>query len=228
MKFLEIPSFQQLSEQIDGITTVDGQCVLDGRVEPWSCKSAGADKKLYKTLESQYQVELSKSPDLFELSATSPFGPLQDSSSRRTLIYLISLLNASFPDYDFSKVRPEQFTKEQNTQVVFSSINNALSGAMPNHAEFVAKLCAVLEQEMLVSKECDVYSYIPDIESDPFGEEGSVWSFNYFFFNKKLKRIVFLHTRALSKMSTSMGTNDFESGEEDEDWGYQEADGMEL
>ena len=25
------------------------------------------------------------------------------------------------------------------------------------------------------------------MESDPFGEKGSVWSFNYFFYNKKLK-----------------------------------------
>ena len=30
-------------------------------------------------------------------------------------------------------------------------------------------------------------SYKSDMESDPFGEKGSVWSFNYFFYNKKLK-----------------------------------------
>jgi hypothetical protein len=31
----------------------------------------------------------------------SPFGPLNQPSSRRTLFYLIATLNASFPDYDF-------------------------------------------------------------------------------------------------------------------------------
>lgn len=62
-------------------------------------KSAGSDKKLFKSLEEHFQVELSKSPES-QLSS-SPFGPLTDSSSRKTLIYLISILNASFPDYDF-------------------------------------------------------------------------------------------------------------------------------
>lgn len=92
-------------------------------------KTAGADKKLFKTLDHQYTAEiLSKSPDLYDISATSPFGPLQDSSSRRTFIYLISLLNAAFPDYDFSNVKPEQFVKEPNLQVVQSATNTNLTG----------------------------------------------------------------------------------------------------
>lgn len=41
-----------------------------------------------------------------------------------------------------------------------------------------------------------VCSYNPDLDSDPFGEEGSLWSFNYFFYNKKLKRIVFFTCRS--------------------------------
>lgn len=41
------------------------------------------------------------------------------------------------------------------------------------------------------------YSYNPDLNSDPFGEDGCLWSFNYFFYNKKLKRIVFLSCRAV-------------------------------
>lgn len=45
--------------------------------------------------------------------------------------------------------------------------------------------------EAIDLKDCDVYSYKSDLDSDPFGEEGSVWSFNYFFYNKKLKRILY-------------------------------------
>lgn len=45
--------------------------------------------------------------------------------------------------------------------------------------------------------DCDIYSYNPDLNSDPFGEPGSLWSFNYFFYNKKLKRIVFFTCRAI-------------------------------
>lgn len=44
--------------------------------------------------------------------------------------------------------------------------------------------------------DCDIYSYNPDLNSDPYGEPGSLWSFNYFFYNKKKKRIVFFTCRA--------------------------------
>ena len=40
-------------------------------------------------------------------------------------------------------------------------------------------------------------SYNPDLDSDPYGEEGTLWSFNYFFYNKKLKRILFFTCRAI-------------------------------
>lgn len=49
--------------------------------------------------------------------------------------------------------------------------------------------------------DCDIYSYNPDLNSDPFGEPGSLWSFNYFFYNKKLKRIVFFTCRAIKWVS---------------------------
>lgn len=67
----------------------------------WKGKKAGSDKKLYKSLEQQYQEEIARSPDPSVLSV-SPFGPLTEKSSRLTLIELISTLNAAFPDYDFS------------------------------------------------------------------------------------------------------------------------------
>jgi len=41
--------------------------------------------------------------------------------------------------------------------------------------------------------------------SDPFGEDGSLWSFNYFFYNKKMKRIVLFTCRALSPFSQVPG-----------------------
>ena len=41
------------------------------------------------------------------------------------------------------------------------------------------------------------FSYNSDLASDPFGEDGSLWSYNYFFYNRKLKRIVFLTCRAV-------------------------------
>lgn len=71
-------------------------------------KLAGVDKKLYKHLESQWNSDFSESvsPDhnnsLHDI--ISPFGPMDQPSSRRMLFNLIATLNASYPDYDFSFV----------------------------------------------------------------------------------------------------------------------------
>lgn len=46
---------------------------------------------------------------------------------------------------------------------------------------------------------CEIYSYVPDMEEDPFSD-GVLWSFNFFFFNKELKRILYLTCVATSMM----------------------------
>lgn len=51
-------------------------------------------------------------------------------------------------------------------------------------------------------------SYRPDGTSDPFSESGIIWSFNFFFHNKKLRRILFLTCRADCKQLTNEEEND--------------------
>ncbi len=46
-----------------------------------------------------------------------------------------------------------------------------------------------------------LFSYRPDGTSDPFSESGIIWSFNFFFHNRKLRRILFLTCRADCKIS---------------------------
>ena len=47
-----------------------------------------------------------------------------------------------------------------------------------------------------------MYCYSP--EEDPYdGEEGAIWSFNYFFFNKARKRVCYIYLRGLSIISHS-------------------------
>lgn len=56
----------------------------------------------------------------------------------------------------------------------------------------------LIDMEMSL-KECSIYSYTP--EDDLFdGEEGSLWSFNYFFFNKFMKRVCYLYLRGVSNI----------------------------
>jgi hypothetical protein len=56
-----------------------------------------------------------------------------------------------------------------------------------------------IDSEIQMS-DCDVYSFNADSDSDPFNEDGnSVWSFNYFFYNRRLKRILLVTCRAEHK-----------------------------
>mmetsp|Transcript_14627 Transcript_14627/g.44324 ORF Transcript_14627/g.44324 Transcript_14627/m.44324 type:complete len:243 (-) Transcript_14627:2723-3451(-) len=167
--------------------------IITGRVEAFSCKRAGEDKKLSKKLEEQYVNELASSPPAH--LSSSPLGALSDATSRRLLIDLISTLNASFPDHDFSNLRPDQFTKEVGPDFVVRSINSHLAD-VATHAALAELWSAVDDAAKL--QECDVYSYVPDLDSDPFSD-GILWSFNYFFFNKHLKRIVYFTCVARSK-----------------------------
>ena len=58
-----------------------------------------------------------------------------------------------------------------------------------------------IDKEMVL-KECNIYCYSP--EDDPYdGEEGAIWSFNYFFFNKTKKRVCYIYLRGLSIISHS-------------------------
>jgi len=179
MKFLTLNSLASASSYINDIDT--GDTLIYGRIEAYSCKRAGTDKKLYKDLETQYKAELARSPNL-SLSI-SPFGPMIQKRCRETLIELISTLNAAFPDYDFSSLRGENFIKEELWKVV-NEINSRLESIIPNYEEIKTHIWSSLDTEVQL-QDCTIYSFVPDMDSNPFEEEGYVWSFNYFFYNKK-------------------------------------------
>ncbi|KAI9364258.1 Maf1 regulator-domain-containing protein [Pilaira anomala] len=125
MKFLEVDSLDLINTDFRWETS---ECILTGRVEAYSCKSAGTDKKLYKTLENRYNAELlapgSISPD--ELQIVSPFGRLSEATPRKTFFYLLATLNAAFPEHDFEDVRPDQFLKLPSIEMVMNSVNTTL------------------------------------------------------------------------------------------------------
>jgi hypothetical protein len=160
------------------------------------------------------------------LSRSSPFGPLSQISSRRTYAYLIATLNASHPDYDFSHLlRPTDFKRERSLKSVMNTLDTALynlrprpsstylnvptewpsaaSSACPpssSHA-WGPRMWKLIDKEMTL-KECSIYCYSP--EEDPYeGEDGAIWSYNYFFFNKVRKRVCYIYLRGISILSHS-------------------------
>lgn len=157
-----------------------------------------------------------------DLSRSSPFGVLSQTSSRRTFAYLIATLNASHPDYDFSHMlRPSDFRKERSLRGLMRNVDSMLYNLRPRqsiNAQFLApqsapsansygndvwspRMWTLLDKEMNL-RQCERYSYLP--QDDPFdGEEGAIWSLHYFFFNKEKKRVCYLYLRGLSVLSHS-------------------------
>ncbi|OQR75478.1 repressor of RNA polymerase III transcription MAF1-like [Tropilaelaps mercedesae] len=208
MKLLESSLFEALNSDL---TLECGDCRILGRIESYSCKSTSQEKKLFRSLTA----ECGAGPDSLEalsppqgyssghnnatpmvvafspssVESNSEDGPLCDTISRKTLFHLIATLNAFFlPDYDFSQAKSED-------QLTASAAN---SYSMPLRGQ----LWSALDAELKLN-ECVIYSYKPDFDSDPYGEEGTLWSFNYFFYNRRLKRVAFFTCHASSTNTTA-------------------------
>uniref|UniRef100_H9GCI9 Repressor of RNA polymerase III transcription MAF1 homolog n=2 Tax=Anolis TaxID=28376 RepID=H9GCI9_ANOCA len=207
MKLLENSSFEAINSQL---TVETGDAHIIGRIESYSCKMAGDDKHLFKQFCQEGQPHVLEALSPPQTTGISPSrlsksqsgdeeGPLSDKCSRKTLFYLIATLNESFrPDYDFSAAKSHEFSREPSLNWVVNAVNCSLFSAVREDFNALKPhLWDAVDQEICLS-ECDIYSYNPDLDSDPFGEEGSLWSFNYFFYNKRLKRIVFFTCRSIS------------------------------
>mmetsp|Transcript_2345 Transcript_2345/g.5719 ORF Transcript_2345/g.5719 Transcript_2345/m.5719 type:complete len:238 (-) Transcript_2345:308-1021(-) len=214
MKLLINPVLAGLSEEISGF---HAEVRVDCRIESYSCKMAGHDKKLFKQLLSfgadadgtEALSPAHMSPSVLPGSAPVSFeGGSPDfrvhSCSTRTLFYLKATLNAVFhPDYDFTHAKATEFAKEPSMAWIKRNIDAHLSPVFgPGFHSLNATLWGALDAE-IAPGDCDIYSYIPNLDTDPFGEEGMLWSFNYFLYNKKLKRIVFFRTTAFSHSAPS-------------------------
>jgi hypothetical protein len=177
-------------------------------------------------LSASVSPPLDQGPSPVNLSRSSPFGPLSQVSSRRTFAYLIATLNASHPDYDFSHIlRPADFRRERSLKAVINTIDSTLYNLRPstsgmnnlqvplqmNYATTSSastptqvwgpQMWSLIDREMTL-KECTVYCWAPPDE--PFdGEEGSIWSLHYFFFNKERKRVAYIYVRGVPVMTHS-------------------------
>ncbi|KAI8977213.1 repressor of RNA polymerase III transcription Maf1 [Mycotypha africana] len=250
MKFLEVDSLDKINTAFVWETS---ECILTGRVEAYSCKSAGTDKKLFRTLENRYNghpmdTALFTPANALEMTASaaeaaaastttsalatssstaasppeaedhfmthqnviSPFGRLTESAPRKTFFYLLATLNAAFPDNDFEDVRPDQFIKLPSVEMVINSVNTTLFNLGNDVIVNKYRLWDVLD-EIVQLGECDVYTYNSDVDDDPLNEEdGYLWSMNYFFFNRKLKRMVFFSCKSESRRYDELSMEDME------------------
>ena len=141
----------------------------------------GNDKKLYKELNmhghSPTDLEAlspseSQIQHLHGLSPNSMYTPRSRLSSteddsagfvsvmnRKMLFSLISTLNASFPDYDFSHVKSEEFSREPNLAWVVNNVNSNLSTSMGEEfARVSAEMWKAVDDEICL-QDCQIYRY---------------------------------------------------------------------
>eukprot|EP00775_Hariotina_reticulata_P010161 gene10161-10320_t len=224
MKFLDLSPLARINSFLDNVDV--GDYVVQGDLEAYSCKLAGFDKKLSRSLDQEVQQVSQIGTSPLELSR-SPVGPLTDPSSRKTLIYLILTLNHIYPDYDFSQLRAHHFRKEVGVSRAEELVDTHLievSKVWENtpgfgEAPFLDTLWSAID-EAIDLKDCDVYSYKSDGETDPFGEQATVWTFNFFFYNKKMKRILYIGVKAFTKSAA----DDEDKDEEDSKYIYNSDD----
>lgn len=227
MKYVESSDLGRLSAKLT-FATVDSQVACG--IDLFTTKPAASDRRLLRTIESQYDVkpgdddeaavefvdsrmygmsigslgaETTTSPQLLSPPSSldrqrrsssslpfSPFGPLDQGSSRKQYAYLISVLNASDPDRDFSSLSPDNFTRESSLSKVIHGFNNILVGL---GSTTPSGMWDILDKH-IDFKDCKMYSLdLPPnfLQDDP----GVTWCKMWFFFNKRRKRVVFIHLR---------------------------------
>ncbi|KAG5879246.1 hypothetical protein JTB14_017099 [Gonioctena quinquepunctata] len=187
MKLLESTRFEAINNALF-IQTGDSKII--GRIESYSCKMAGGDKALYK----RFNAEGVHPNDLQALSPPQGVSPGYSQYSRST--------SGDEEDYDFMDVKSHEFSKEPSRQWVSNAIDTNLAATAGEQYRLLGPSIWTAIDDEISLENCDIYSYNPDLASDPFGEDGCLWSFNYFFYNKKLKRIVFFTCRAINPRYT--------------------------
>ncbi|CAI4226529.1 unnamed protein product [Auanema sp. JU1783] len=219
MKLLENSNLEALSSRIS-ISAID--CILDLKVEAYSCKMIQSDKKQWKNVDNSIPADrqpLSPPDDFLSLSA-SPIGHsarmrhlsepscsssdndgediLVDSISMRTLFDLRGVLSSAYSDYDFSEVKSSSFSLIPCLEDVCDAVDPRFSATVHDYPNIKDDLWGAVETEIEPSS-CKIYGYKSEFNGDPFSEDGCMWGFSFIFFNKNLKRVLLISCRCLSQ-----------------------------
>ncbi|CDU17307.1 hypothetical protein YYC_05456 [Plasmodium yoelii 17X] len=121
---------------------------------------------------------------------------IQDIVNNKEKTYILSniinILNYVFPDYEFKYLNNSNYKSIKNLNSVIDNINYNLFYLVENIYRGFNKKVWKLLKELIDFKSCDIYTYLNNTDKDPYIDKQSISSFNYFFFAKKTKRILFI------------------------------------
>lgn len=252
---MENEKLNEFSSELSEAVLKDSHRVIHGRIEAYTMKRAGTDKKYAHALGQKYIAEIEdmqeelaatverkrrrrsnsesmmttkkqrsmsndsnkkSKPSFFKESSASTsnkettrarsrsfdctldsnsskttLGDFSEISTRKLMTDLILTLNASFPDYDFSNIKPNQFQKI-NMSEVRKNIRQNLSefASQRSSSNFLEELWNAVN-DVIDLKECTVYSFDYEFAEEDDSANNSLWNFHYLFVNKSVRRIVF-------------------------------------
>ncbi|VDM30819.1 unnamed protein product [Hydatigera taeniaeformis] len=131
-------------------------------------------------------------------SADSQPKPSHPFISAKELFCLMSTITLSFDStYDFLDKTSEDFCLEPELAIVRNYISHFCSIYVDKYEALAPKLWSTIDAE-IVPHRCVIYSYKPNHSTDPYSRR-CLASFNYFFFNRNLKRILFFSLCVLNE-----------------------------
>ncbi|KAJ1607512.1 hypothetical protein OJ253_2316 [Cryptosporidium canis] len=207
MRFIEHSGLNRLSVMLNNLDV--GDRILNGRLELFTCSEKVVEEC---DLSERVDREVCVSPQWI---SHSPIGPVQRQDVRELLVNLISTMNQCFPDYEFSLMKPDNLFKEESFSIVYNNINYHLSSVVERiYPNFLLELWDNIKDAVEI-KYTEIYSYrlMGNDELSPFLDDGSLFSFDYFFYDTRSQRILFFACTTKSKLQGF--ANDDESASEE-------------
>jgi len=150
-------------------------------------------------------VRKGREKDVGQFGSSSPKLTVHSDPShvKEVLVNLISTLNQSFPDYDFSTLTADKFVLEADLNQVVHSVNCNLAIHLERQfgPHFMRELWTAVRSCVDLSS-VEVYRFQPDEEDVNFNfGTAFLWSTDYFFVDKSQGRILVLAWATKSKLS---------------------------
>jgi hypothetical protein len=118
----------------------------------------------------------------------SSLGDMTEPSTQSLLLNLTTTLNESFPDFDFTNSKLEQFVTKDNAEVI-TQVNGHFAELTIRQPYFLNTLWTAVD-DVVNLKKCEVFEFRPDMNEESQYE--NIWSFHYFFYNKDDRHLVYL------------------------------------
>ena len=182
MRYVDHPALRELATAISEADSADQ--TIDARLELYALESHQSDANFEETRDSQRH------------HSSKSVGQLTS--------HFVNALSETFPDYHFDGLNQTSFTKREDLNAVVNYINQTLGCSLERaYPKVVPDLWRSLRQ-LIHFSDCDLYELVQEVI-----DEAKLWSFCYFWYDRKHQRILLFSCRSRSRVfKTASDTED--------------------